>query len=122
LAFLQQLTTAILHGRIKSRTLHKEKASMRQAVYDKLKAAFDAETKVLGHRLNLQILAKAVTNIRMADGRNVPGVTVPQLEALKKRLGERQLLKLIRTSQMVTYEEPKVPAPFSRRTSQNDQT
>ena len=106
-----------------------EKARMLKAAHEVSMAAYEAELKeyeeqmaALGDQVNLEILAKAVCDITFADGRRSDGVTVEQLQRLRKKLGERQLLTLIQTSQRVTYEEPKVPAPFSPATTRDGQT
>ena len=99
-----------------------EKANMLQAAYDAALKEYEEQMAKLGDQVNLEILAKAVCSIEFADGRHSDGVTVEQLQRLRQKLGERQLLTLIQISQRVTYEEPKVPAPFSPATTRDGQT
>ncbi|MFC5676073.1 hypothetical protein [Aeromicrobium endophyticum] len=73
-------------------------------------------------QLNLRIIAEAVERIDFANGRVQHSITVERLLSLKKKLGERQLLKLINASQLALLAEPEIHAPFSQDSSETDQT
>lgn len=91
----------------------------------KYTAALPAYQEVLtahADATNLRVISRAVVGIKFADGRTKDSITLAQLETLRERLGERQLLSLIQASQIATYQEPEIPAGFSRRTSEDDQT
>lgn len=103
--------------------------TLKTAEYETAKAEYDAtlpdHTKAVtayADELNFRIIATSVDRIDFASGRVQDSITVEQLRKLKKRLGERQLLSLISASQLAMYQEPEIPAPFSRTSSEDDQT
>lgn len=97
--------------------------------YETAKAEYDAKlpdhqkaVTAYADELNLRIISVAVDRINFAAGRTQDSITVAQLRGLKKRLGERQLLKLIEASQLAMFQEPEIHAPFSRDSSEDDPT
>lgn len=97
--------------------------------YDAAKVEYDAAlpdhqkaVSAYADELNFRIIAVAVDRITFASGRVQNEINVAQLRKLKKTLGERQLLKLIEASQLAMFQEPEIHAPFSRDSSEDDQT
>lgn len=93
-----------------------------KAAYAKAVKAYERETIRIANELNLAIIAKAVTRIEFANGKSADSISVEQLRTMGKRLGERQLLSLINASQLAMYQEPEIPAFFSRDSSEEDLT
>lgn len=81
-----------------------------------------AEAEAAVAEQNLHWLAAAVVRIEDAQGRVKNGVTYQQMVKLRDRLGDLQMTRLIRASMACQYEEPHVPAPFSRARSGTDRT
>lgn len=90
--------------------------------YDEAVKEYEAANDEYVTQLNLRILAEAVERIDFANGRSRDSITVEQLQAMKKKLGERQVLKLIHASQLAHLAEPEIHAPFSQDSSETDQT
>lgn len=103
--------------------------TIKMQAYEAAKPAHDAALKVYAEahkayidELNFHLIAAAVERIEFANGRVQSEITVEQLRALKKRLGERQLMSLLNAAQLAIYVEPEIPAPFSNRDSEDDPT
>lgn len=72
---------------------------------------------------NFRCLAIAVERIEFTDGRVSNGISVERLRALRNRLGENQISRLMDAAQQAAQEEPEIPVPFSQlRDSKADQT
>lgn len=93
-----------------------------KAEHAKARAVFEKQFAKAQSESNMLILAAAVTRIEFAGGAVADGVTVDQLQSMKKALGSRQMLTLIQTATLASIEEPEIPSPFSRRSSKIDQT
>ena len=71
---------------------------------------------------NYRVIVAALVKVEFADGRTAESVTVEQMRGLHKKLGDLQLSKLARGVALATAGDLELPAPFSLRTSQTDQT
>jgi hypothetical protein len=106
----------------RSHTIKMQEYEAAKPAYDEAVKVYEAANAEYVTQLNLRILADAVERIDFANGRHRDSITVEQLEAMKKKLGERQLLKLIHASQLAHLAEPEIHAPFSPDSSETDQT
>lgn len=93
------------------------------------KPAHDAKVREYERALNdwydeyaMHLIARAVVEIRFADGRTAGGVSVEQLRKMRKQLGKRQLATLNEAVRQAMLQEPVIEAPFSQSTSQPDPT
>lgn len=99
-----------------------EKFQAAKARYDEDKPANDKARTEFANELNIRIVSRAVVEIRFASGNVTTGITVERLRTLREKLGQRQILSLMNAASIATYQEPEIPANFSRRTSEDDQT
>jgi hypothetical protein len=106
----------------KSHTLRMQEYEAAKPAYDEAVKEYEAANDEYVTKLNLHIIAAAVERIDFANGRVQDSITVERLLSLKKKLGERQLLKLINASQLALLAEPEIHAPFSQDSSETDQT
>jgi len=90
--------------------------------YDAALAAYEKARTEFNRELDLRCLAAAVERIDFADGRVAGAVTVDQLKAMRERMGDLQLTRLVMTATMATMEEPLIPAPFSHSNSETGPT
>jgi len=70
----------------------------------------------------LRMIVAALDHVEFANGSRLDAITIEQLRVMRGKLGERQILTLMSAATAASYQEPEIPAPFSRRTSQTDQT
>lgn len=70
----------------------------------------------------LRLIERAVVEIRMADGRKAPGISIDNLRKLRARIGDRQLNNVQERIRTLMTKEPVVQAPFSQSTSEPDPT
>lgn len=106
----------------KAHTLATNEYETAKAEYEAALPDHQKAVTAYADELNLRIISVAVDRIDFASGRTQDSITVEQLRGLKKRLGERQLLKLIQASQLAMFQEPEIHAPFSRDSSEDDPT
>lgn len=86
----------------------------------KLPAALKAVESYMDE-LNLRLLSCVVTEIKLGDAVGY-GISVEQLRAYRKKVGPSQFTQLLAESKKATEEEPAIPAPFSRASSETDPT
>lgn len=106
----------------KAHTLATNEYETAKAEYEAALPDHQKAVAAYADELNLRIISVAVDRIDFASGRTQDTITVEQLRGLKKRLGERQLLKLIQASQLAMFQEPEIHAPFSRDSSEDGPT
>lgn len=106
----------------KSHTLRMAEYEAAKTEYNEAYPEHAKAVAAYADELNLRIIATAVDRVEFASGRVQESITVAQLRSLKSKLGERQLLSLINASQLAMYQEPEIPAPFLRTSSEDDQT
>lgn len=99
----------------RSHTVKMQKFEKEYAAYVKALEAYNDE-------LNMRCLAAATERIEFADGRTVSEISVEQIRTMRATIGDLQVTKLASAVTLSTIEEPEIPAPFSLRTSEDDQT
>ncbi len=64
-------------------------------------------------QFNMVSVAKAVDEVRHANGKVAQGVTVKTLEGLRAKFGSKPLTRLMEAAAAASMEEPEIPGPFS---------
>lgn len=90
--------------------------------HDELVREYEKASVEWAENFGLRLIERAVVEIRMADGRKAPGISIDALRKLRARIGDRQLNAVQERIRTLMTKEPVVQAPFSPSTSEPDQT
>lgn len=64
-------------------------------------------------KFNMLSVARAVDEVRHANGKVARGVTTQTLEGLRAKFGSKPLTRLMEAAAAASVEEPEIPGPFS---------
>lgn len=84
------------------------------------KAAYREKVEELNERTDLMAIEKALVRVEDANGRTVmESINLPRLRALRDKVGQYQMNRLVQASLIASSQEPKMPVPLSRSNSKN---
>lgn len=109
-----------------ARTINKESDGIEEPGNDASeadKAAYREQIEELNERTDLMAVETALVRVEDHQGNTVmTSITLPKLRALRDKVGQMQMNRLVQASLVASSQEPSMPVPLSRSNSKTDRS
>lgn len=87
------------------------------------KDSYREKVEELNERTDLMAVEKALVRVENVKGDTVmESIDIPKLRALRNKVGQLQMNRLVQASLVASSQEPNMPVPLSRSNSKNDRS